>query len=120
MSLEALKAIRLAGQKPALVWIHLGHGKPSKWWRYGDGMPEIVLADKPESARADFRPLVGCDVILMADRASSLLTQISRAMQPLVARLTVVIVEKLPQTIGHEWAKGAGWREVARGKFHRR
>ena len=115
MSLEALKAMRLAGQKPSVVWIHLGHGKPSKWWRYRDGTPEIVLADKPESARADFRPLVGCDVILMADRASSLLTQISRAMQPLVARLTVVIVEKLPQTIGHEWAKGAGWREVARG-----
>lgn len=115
MSLEALKAMRLAGQKPALVWIHLGHGKPSKWWRYGDGTPEIVLADKPESARADFRPLVGCDVILMADRASSLLTQVSRALQSVVARLTVVIVEKLPQTIGHEWAKGAGWREVARG-----
>ena len=115
MSLEALKAIRLAGQKPATVWIHLGPVKQSKWWRYSDGAPEIVLADKPESARADFRPLVGCDVILMADRASPLLTQISRALQSVVARLTVVIVEKLPQTIGHEWVKGAGWREVARG-----
>ena len=115
MSLEALKAMRLAGKKPSVVWIHLGHGKPSKWWRYGDGTPEIVLAEKPESARADFRPLVGCDVILMADRASPLLTQISRALQFVVARLTVVIVENLPQTIGHEWVKGAGWREVARG-----
>ena len=74
-----------------------------------------TLAEKPESARADFRPLVGCDVILMADRASPLLTQISRALQFVVARLTVVIVEKLPQTIGHEWVKGAGWQEVARG-----
>lgn len=115
MSLEALKAMRLAGQKPDIVWIHLGHGTPSKWWRYGDGTPEIVLADKPESARADFRPLVGCDVILMADQASPLLTQISRALQSVVARLTVVIVERLPQTIGHEWSRCAGWREVARG-----
>lgn len=115
MSLEALKAIRLSGQKPALVWIHLGHGNPSKWWRHGDGMPEIVLADSPESARADFRPVVGCNVILMADHASPALTAVTKALQSVVARLTVVIVEKLPETIGHEWTKGAGWREVAHG-----
>ena len=115
MSLEALKAIRLAGQKPALVWIHLGNGKPSKWWRYSDTTPEIVLADSPESARADFRPVVGCNVILMADHASPALTAVTKALQAVVARLTVVIVEMLPQTIGHEWTKGAGWREVAHG-----
>lgn len=115
MSLEALKAVRLAGQKPSVVWIHLGHGKPSKWWRYGDGTPEIILADKPESARADFRPVVGCNVILMADHASPALTAVTKALQAIVARLTVVIVERLPETIGHEWTKGEGWREVAHG-----
>ena len=115
MSLEALKAIRLAGQKPETVWIHLGPVKQSKWWRYSDGAPEIVLADKPESARADFRPVVGCNVILMADHASPALTAVTKALQAIVARLTVVIVEKLPETIGHEWTKGEGWREVARG-----
>ena len=115
MSLEALKAIRLAGQKPATVWTHIGSVKQSKWWRYSDGAPEIVIADSPESARADFRPVVGCNVILMADHASPALTAVTKALQSVVARLTVVIVERLPETIGHEWTKGEGWREVARG-----
>ena len=115
MSLDALKALRLAGQKPGTVWIFLGAAKPQKWWRYSDGLPEIVLADKPESARADFRPVVGCDVILMADTKSAVLTQVTKAIQAHAARLTVIIVEKLPNTIGHEWTKGQGWREVARG-----
>ena len=115
MSLGALKALRLAGQKPGTVWIFLWAAKQPKWWRYGDGLPEIVLADKPESARADFRSVVGCDVILMADTKSAVLTQVTKAIQSHAARLTVVIVENLPNTIGHEWTKGQGWREVARG-----
>ena len=39
----------------------------------------------------------------------------NEAIDALDARMTVVIVEKLPETIGHEWTKGEGWREVARG-----
>lgn len=115
MSLDALKAMRLSGMKPATVWVFLGAAKPQKWWRYSDGIPEIVLSEKPESARADFRPVVGCDVILMADHKSPLLTSVTKAIQAHAARLTVIIVEKLPVTIGHEWTKGQGWREVARG-----
>lgn len=115
MSLEALKALRLAGQKPALVWILIGNSRSPRWWRYSDATPEIVLPARPESARADFRPLVGCDVILLADHRSAVLTQITRRLQAVVARLTVFIVDQLPKTIGHEWTKAAGWREVARG-----
>jgi hypothetical protein len=115
MSLDALKAMRLAGTKPAIVWIYLCAAKQTKWWRYSDGIPEIVLADKPETARADFRPVVGCDVILMADQASSVLTAVTKSLQSVVSRLTVVIADRLPDQIGHEWTKASGWREVARG-----
>lgn len=38
------EAMRLAGLKPAVVWIHICGAKQPKWWRYSDGIPEIVLA----------------------------------------------------------------------------
>lgn len=115
MSLEALKAMRLAGRKPALVCIHICGAKQPKWWHYSDGIPEVVLAEKPESARADFRPVVGCDVMLMADHKSFVLTAVTKAVQAHAWRVTVVIADRLPETIGHEWTKGQGWREVAHG-----
>jgi len=114
-ALGMLQAARLAGHKPASVWVVIGDGKEPKWWRFDDWAPEIRIGNNPESARLDFRPLIGCNVLLLADSKTSVLTQITRRLQQLVERLTVFILDQMPGVIGHEWTRGAGWREVARG-----
>ncbi len=112
-ALEILSKMRLAGLKPVSVWLVIADGVPQpKFWQWSDATVEIVLPHTHATLRADLRPLVGCDVILLADSASDIVRAVVAKLVELVSRLSVFVLDALPKKIGNEWVRGSGWREI--------
>lgn len=114
-AMKAIASMRAMGMKPAVVELHLTGQPQCPFWRYGDGIAEVSLPDTPEVTRTDFRPVVGCIVVLYAATRSELLRKVIRRLIEVVAVLTVVVFDELPDSLGREWQQGKGWREVAGG-----
>lgn len=113
-AIEFLAKARLAGHKPAVVWLLVGNYTQPQFWRWPDPQIEIAVKAERASARLDWRPLVGCDVMILADTRSDALREIVRRLESIAARMTVCVIDRLPDTLGHVWERGAGWREWCR------
>lgn len=117
-ALEALAAQRLAGHKPARVWVLFDVAvQPAFWLRAGAPI-EIAVAAGDPFARWDWRPLVGCDVIVLGETLGEALRALVALLIEYVAILTLLLTERLPDEFGAVWERGLGWRrfgEVAHG-----
>lgn len=114
-AMKAIAAMRASGLKPSVVEMHLTGQSQCPFWRYGDGIAEVSLPITPDVARMDFRPVVGCIVILYAATRTETLRRVVLRLIEVVSILTVVVLNEIPENLGHEWQKGKGWREVAGG-----
>lgn len=108
-ALEALTKVRLRGGKPELVMVTLGTGDQPPWWRDGTTV-EVMIPDSEPLAGLDFRPLVGCDVVVMALRRDERLKRIVERICAQAANVTVLSSAD-PNDLGHVWQRGAGWRK---------
>lgn len=113
--MKAIAAMRAEGLKPSCVEIYLTGQEQFPFWRYSDGIAEVSLPITPDVVRTDFRPVVGCIVILYAASRTETLRRVVRRLLEFVSILTVVVLDELPGKLGHEWQQGRGWREVAGG-----
>lgn len=114
-AMKAIAAMRASGLKPSVVEMHLTGQPQCQFWRYGDGIAEVSLPTTPDVARMDFRPVVGCIVILYAAARTETLRRVVLRLIEVVSILTVFVLDEAPEKLGHEWEKGKGWREVAGG-----
>lgn len=114
-AMKAIAAMRAEGLKPSSVEIHLTGQKQLPFWRYSDGIAEVSLPTTPDVVRTDFRPVVGCVVTLYAATRTETLRRVVRRLLEVVLILTVIVLDELPEKLGHEWQQGRGWREVAGG-----
>jgi hypothetical protein len=110
IALEMLAKARGQGAKPAVAFVTLGEVEQFPWWRDGTAVEIVIPGDKPV-ARIDFRPLVGCDVILIAWKRDDRLRTVTELLCAQVVRLTVLSSED-PDDLGHAWERGAGWRKI--------
>lgn len=109
-ALEALTKLRLSGAKPGTVFVTMGDVEQFPWWQDGTTV-EVVIRDSQPVARLDFRPLVGCNVILVAWRRDERLRQVVEKVCAQAAYVTVLSSTD-PDDLGHAWERGKGWRKV--------
>lgn len=107
-ALEALTKARLQGARPSVVMVTMG-GEQRPWWLDGS-MVEIVIPDDAPVARVDFRALVRCDVIVIAQQRDDRLHQLVKRICAEAACVTVLSSTD-PDDLGHVWSRGAGWRK---------
>lgn len=106
IALEKLAMARKQGAKPSAVMLTLYPAKQPQWWR--DGTVVEIVADS-SIVRADFRPLVGCHVIIIADeRGDTLRRVVEKACQQ--AQSVTVLSSIDPDDLGHVWEREKGWR----------
>lgn len=111
--LDVLASYRLAGLKPAAVWITLADVPQRKFWRYDDPTVEIAIKPIASALRADYRPLVGCNVILIADDNTDILRGVVARICGVAESVLVSIVPDLKAgSPGHLWVRNAGWRAL--------
>lgn len=113
-ALEALTNARLQGAKPGVVFVTLGNCEQHAWWQSGMHV-EIVIPDDKSVTHIDFRPLVGCDVIVITWCRDDRLRQAVGRICAQAARVTVLSSED-PDDLGHVWERGAGWRKFGDGR----
>lgn len=109
-ALEALASARLQGAKPDVVFVLLGDFKQLVWWESDLMHVEIVIADDIPLTRIDFRPLVGCDVIVITCRQDDRLRQAVERICAEAIRVTVLSSAN-PDDLGYVWERGRGWRK---------
>ena len=114
-AMKAIAGMRAEGLKPSRVEIHLTGQEQFPFWRYSDGIAEVSLPTTPDVVRTDFRPVVGCVVTLYAATRTEVLRRVVRRLLEVASILTVIVLDELPEKLGHEWQQGKGWREVAGG-----
>lgn len=113
LSLEALAKARLQGAKPAVVFVTIG-GKQLPWWKDGTAC-EVVIGDREPVGRLDLRPLVGCDVIVIAWQRDARLRAVVGRLQALPAERMTVLSSADPDDLGHVWERDSGWRRLCDG-----
>ena len=102
-ALAKLAEVRKLGQKPAAVMLTLYPARQPQWWRE-DTPVEIVL--DADVARIDLRPLIGCDVVIVADGQSDRLRNLTQQVQQYAKTICV-----LPGgEDGFSWSRESGWR----------
>ena len=109
-ALEVLASARLQGAKPAVVFVLLGDFKQLAWWESDILDVEIVIADDIPVTRIDFRPLVGCDVIVIRCCRDDRLRQAV----DLIRAEAVRVIEYSsvdPDDLGRVWERGVGSRK---------
>lgn len=109
-ALEALASARLQGAKPDVVFVVLGNFEQPAWWQSDIMHVEIVIVDAIPVTRIDFRPLVGCEVIVIGSRRDDRLRQAVDRICAEAARVTVLSSVD-PDDLGHVWERGRGWRK---------
>lgn len=109
--IKAIASMRAGGLKPARVELSLCGEKQYAFWRHGS-VASVTLPNSPEVVRSDFRPLVGCAVLLFAETRSEILRRVAAKLTEVVSTLTVFVLDEAPESCGHEWQQGLGWREV--------
>lgn len=109
-ALEVLASARLQGAKPGVVFVLLGDFKQLAWWASDILDVEIVIPDDVAVTHIDFRPLVGCDVIVITSRRDERLRQAVERICAEAIRVTVLSSED-PDDLGYVWERGAGWRK---------
>lgn len=114
-AMKAIASMRADGLKPSVVEVYLTGKKQFAFWSQSDRIAEVSLPIAPEVVRTDFRPLVGCKVMLFAETRSELLRKVVRRLIEVVSALTVFVFDEVPASVGYEWQQGKGWREVAGG-----
>lgn len=110
-ALDYLAKIRMAGKKPGVVFLLVGGVQP-KFWLSDIAEVEIAVPADASAARMDFRPLVGCNVIVIAERRTQALRSLVKRLEPLCVHLTVYATETLPGELGRAFERGKGWREM--------
>lgn len=116
VALDYLAKARVQGYKPASVWLLVGDCQQPKFWLDADPLVEIAVKAEGASVRFDWRPLVGCDVMILADTRSEPLRSLVKRLEQIAARITVCIADLLPEQLGHVWERDTGWREWGRMK----
>lgn len=111
-ALEILADIRRRGAKPAFVMLDAGGTVQRKWWAEDVKTISITVPDSEPLRDLDFRPLVGCDVVMVAMSPDQ---QRMRDVAALVcAQASIVTVLNCngdPDNLGHEWVRGKGWHK---------
>jgi len=110
-ALAKLSEARKRGMKPAAVMITLYPAKQPQWWRDGT-VVEIVMDS--DTARADFRPLIGCHVVIVAEERSERLRKLTEKVQQ-YAQTIAVLSSADPDELGYAWGQGKGWRRFGAG-----
>lgn len=115
-AMQAIAAMRMDGFKPALVELRLIGPKQFPFWSFtGDCLAEVVLPATPDVVRMDFRPLVGCVVMLFAEKRDETLRRLTERLTKIVSILAVFVLDDESHGFGYEWQAGKGWREIAGG-----
>lgn len=109
-ALEALASARRQGAKPHVVFVVFGNYEQHAWWLSDIMHVEIVIADDIPVTRIDFRPLVGCDVIVITCRQDDRLRQAVERICAEAIRVTVLSSAN-PDDLGYVWERGRGWRK---------
>lgn len=97
MTLEQLVKIRKSGRKPECVFLLFGDMVPS-------GAMDIRI-DPKSFRRQEWRALVGCEVVVMADDYSKELVALMDLLQGYVSAMTVYVLSWLPHEFGFVWEK---------------
>lgn len=98
MTLEQLVKIRKSGRKPDCVFLLFGDIAPS-------GAMDIRVNLKT-FRRQEWRALVGCEVVVMADDYSNELVALMELLQGYVSVMTVYVLSWMPHEFGFVWEKG--------------
>lgn len=109
-ALAKLARTRLDGLKPSIVFVTLADASESRQWP--DSAPDIVVQPRPEALRMDWRPLVGCNVVLIADERTELLRLLTEKFCALAASVLVSVIGEMPAAGMFLWSKDLGWRAV--------
>lgn len=109
-ALDALMQARLQGAKPAIVFVTLG-GEQFPWWRDGTTC-EIVIDDDEPLSKLDLRPLVGCEVVVIAWDRNARLRAITDRLKSLPTGRLTVLSSTDPDDLGHVWQPGIGWQRL--------
>ena len=107
---DNLFSMRIAGERPNLVWIDYGHGKTYEWAAMGLGPTLRVLPTDPIE-RLDFRCIVGLDVILEPFGWDNKAAELYERLQEYAATIQVVSLCFEPD-MGWAWDKRYGRREL--------
>lgn len=107
--IEKLKEYRQRGMKPECVMITLYPAKQPQWWR--ESRPVIDIVADQGWQRADFRPLVGCHVIVMAEAMNDVTRGVSEKVMEYAQSLAVLSPIDVDSFDGFAWQRGKGWRK---------
>lgn len=119
MSLESLRAVRLAGKRPKLVRLIFGECPNPQWlWFLND--PSLVwIPEGQNPARHDLRPLVNLPVVVLANNMEKVERAAVSALNDCKAMFAgIAQADKAKVTDKHPWAErlnelaGEGWREL--------
>lgn len=109
-ALNALASARLQGAKPTEVFVLLGDYKQEAWWESDLMSVEIAIPDDVPVTRIDFRPLVGCDVIVIRSCQDDRLDRVVDRICSVALRVTVYSSLD-PGDLGYVWERGRGSRK---------
>lgn len=110
-ALDYLAKIRMDGMKPAVVFLLVGAEQP-KFWQSSDAEIEIAVPADASAARMDLRPLIGCNVIVIAQHRTDALRSLVKRLETLAVQMAVYVIETLPAQLGFAFERGKGWREM--------
>lgn len=114
-AIDALLEIRKAGLKPAVVWVVFGDVLQTPFWKLAEGPVEIAVRPSDAFQRFDWRAVVGCDLILLAEARSKPLAALLERLQAFAARITLYLLDLLPAEFGYVWTRSEPWRRFAGG-----
>lgn len=104
MSLDHLSRLRQSGVKPSVVWLLVGDYQQIKWWGNPALDVEIVI---PECvSRLDLRPVIGCSVIIMAERYTDGLMRLLDDLKGYAMEFSCYVMTWLPDDFCLRWKRG--------------
>lgn len=107
-ALSMLAKARMQGAKPEVVMVDVGSSWQYDWWATQAAVVSISVPESLPLREFDARPMIGCDVIVIAPEASDRLREIVRRICG-VARVVTVLQGHDPDNLGFVWESGRGW-----------
>ncbi|THF64339.1 hypothetical protein [Pseudothauera rhizosphaerae] len=92
------------------MFVTLADAPEARQWP--DSFPDVVVRPTAAALRLDWRALVGCAVVLIADERTDLLRRLAEKLCALANSVMVSIISELQDGPGFMWVRGAGWRRV--------
>lgn len=103
-ALQNLLKVRKAGFKPSMVLLTLYPADQPLWWRVARPITEIVVDENP--ALHDFRPLLGCDVLIATDEIESRTRAVIRKALNYASTVVVFVTDG---SKAMTWDRKLGW-----------